>query len=106
MPPRRTAGLWLHLAWTGQSSGAGPFGLVLRSASSALCLLLMGLEEQSGAFFAFGLVATGQSMVEIEQELLQRDVKLDWFAAVWAWVRGRGGATGSTAVARADHLQH
>ena len=47
-----------------------------------------------------------QSMVEIEQELLQEDVKLDWVAAVWAWVRRRGGATSSTAVARADHLQH
>ena len=47
-----------------------------------------------------------QSMTEITQELLQRDVKLDWVAAVWAWVRGRGGATRSTAVARADHLKH
>ena len=47
-----------------------------------------------------------QSMVEIEQGLLQRDVKLDWVAAVWAWVRGRGSASRSTAVARADHLQH
>ena len=45
-------------------------------------------------------------MMEIEHELLQEDVKLDWVAAVWAWVRGRGGATGSTAVARADHLQY
>ena len=39
-------------------------------------------------------------MVEIEQELPRLG------RAVWAWVRGRGGATGSTAVARADHLQH
>ena len=44
-----------------------------------------------------------QSMVEIEQEQLQGDVKQDWVAAVWAWVRGRGGATRSTAVSRADH---
>ena len=47
-----------------------------------------------------------QNMVEIEQELLQRDVKLDFVAAVWAWVCGRGGAMRSTVGARADHLKH
>ena len=38
-----------------------------------------------------------QILVELVQELLQGDVKLDWVAAVWAGVRGRGGATRSTA---------
>ena len=29
---------------------------------------------------------------------------MNWVAAEWAWVRGRGGATRSTAVARADSI--
>ena len=33
------------------------------------------------------------------------NLRLSWVAAVWAWVRGRGGGTRSTAVARAEHFK-
>ena len=105
MPPRTAAGQKLHLALIGLSSGVGPVGLVPRSASSALCSLQMGREDHqvltSRPLRPTWSVTNQQSMAETEQAIL----KLDWVAAVWAWVRGRGGAARSAAAARADLAQ-
>ena len=45
-------------------------------------------------------------MTLTNREVSLREFQAELGRAVWAWVRGRGGTTGSTAVARADLAQH